>query len=145
MVDTALISAPSATHRSPPAPSADGSPHIIPILADSAARGGCGHCHSGHGEDSQPVCAAPLRCDNPVLTGTAAELAPVLAALQDCPDLAGLGIRSGVVSAVSVKDGEVDILLQVGACGAGAQLVHAVFDFLRQRLLDTDIYVRPAG
>jgi hypothetical protein len=120
-----------------------GHPHSsIPILAESAASGGCGHCHHG---DELPVCAAPLRSASPVLTGSPDELAQVKQALQSCDDLGGAWLASGLVKSLHAQDGEVAISLLVGSCGAGARLVHAVFDHLRVALPDTDIYVTPAS
>ncbi|MEY2690005.1 MAG: hypothetical protein RL375_4205 [Pseudomonadota bacterium] len=115
-------------------------PVAIPILAESAASGGCGHCHHG---DDLPVCAAPLRCAAPLLTGSPRELAQVEHALQSCDDLGGAWLASGLVKSLHAQDGEVAISLLVGSCGAGARLVHAVFDHLRVALPDTDIYVTP--
>ncbi len=120
-----------------------GQSHVaIPILAESAASGGCGRCH--HGEDL-PVCAAPLRCVSPELTGSPHELGQVKQALQTCDDLGGAWLASGLVKSLHAQDGEVAITLLVGSCGAGARLVHAVFDHLRVALPDTDIYVTPAA
>jgi hypothetical protein len=112
----------------------------IPILAESAASVGCGRCHHG---DELPACAAPLRCVSPVLTGSARELAQVEQALRTCDDLGGSWLASGLVKSLHAQDGEVALTLLVGSCGAGARLVHAVFDHLRVALPDTDIYVTP--
>jgi hypothetical protein len=115
----------------------------IPILADTAASGGCGHCHAA---DAEPACAVPVRPGTrPVLSGSADELARVEQALQQCPELGGFGLTSGVIRSIHAEGGEVELLLNVGSCGGGARLVHAVFDHLRQVLLNTDIYVRPAS
>ncbi|MFM2065967.1 MAG: hypothetical protein RLZZ584_876 [Pseudomonadota bacterium] len=115
----------------------------IPILADTAASGGCGHCHS---VDAEPVCAVPMRPGmRPSLSGSQAELVRVEQALVLCPELGGFGLSSGVIRSIHAEGGDVELLLNVGACGGGARLVHAVFDHLRQLLPDTDIYVRPAG
>jgi hypothetical protein len=114
----------------------------IPILAESAASGGCGRCQQG---DDLPVCAAPLRSVSPVLTGSPDELAQVKQALQTCDDLGGAWLASGLVKSLHAQDGEVALTLLVGSCGAGARLVHAVFDHLRVALPDTDIYVTPAA
>jgi hypothetical protein len=108
-----------------------------------AAQGGCGHCHNA---DVEPVCAVPVRPGSRAqLSGAADELARVEQALQQCPELGGLGLSSGVIRSIHAEGGEVELLLNVGSCGGGARLVHAVFDHLRQVLLNTDIYVRPAG
>lgn len=132
----------SASTQAPSAGS-ESRPHVaIPILAESAASGGCGHCHHG---DDLPVCAAPLRCASPVLTGSPDELARVERALQSCDDLGGAWLASGLVKSLHAQDGEVALTLLVGSCGAGARLVHAVFDHLRVALPDTDIYVTPAS
>jgi hypothetical protein len=114
----------------------------IPILADSAASGGCGQCH--HGDDT-PVCAAPKRVDAPVLSGSASELDRVEQALQACDELGGAGLASGVIQSVHAQGGEVELRLLVGSCGAGARLVHAVFEHLRSVMPDTDIYVLPSA
>jgi hypothetical protein len=113
----------------------------IPILADTAANGGCGHCH---GVDEEPVCAIPLQGAPVQRSGSPQELARVEQALRVCPELGGIALDSGLIRTLHAEGGEVVITLNVGACGGGARLVHAVFDNLRQLLPDTDIYVTPA-
>jgi hypothetical protein len=113
----------------------------IPILADTAASGGCGHCHAA---DEEPVCAVPLGGAPARLSGVPQELARVEQALRVCPELGGIGLGSGVIRTIHAEGGEVTVTLNVGSCGGGARLVHAVFDNLRQLLPDTDIYVTPA-
>ncbi|MEY4751078.1 MAG: hypothetical protein RIQ60_3292 [Pseudomonadota bacterium] len=114
----------------------------IPILADTAASGGCGHCH---GRDDEPACAVPAGGAPARLSGERQELDRVEQALSLCPELGGFGLDSGVIRTLHAEGGEVAITLNVGACGGGARLVHAVFDNLRQLLPDTDIYVTPAS
>ena len=80
-------------------------------------------------------------CAAPQLTGPADELArlqraltPVLGALQS----------SGLVRALHVMDGEVELHLAVRADCGGAALADSAFQALRGLLSDTDIYVQLA-
>jgi hypothetical protein len=114
--------------------------HTIAIHNANPAPG-CGSCL--HTTGSGPVCRAMVgeACDAPQLTGPADELArlqqaltPVLGALQS----------SGLVRALHVQDGEVELLLAVRADCGGAALADDAFQALRSVLPDTDIYVQLA-
>ena len=112
----------------------------IPIHSDHPVPG-CGSCL--HTVDSSPVCRAMVGDGGgvPQLTGPADELArlqraltPVLGALQS----------SGLVRALHVLDGEVELHLAVRADCGGAALADDAFQALRSLLPDTDIYVQLA-
>jgi len=77
----------------------------------------------------------------PELTGPADELARLLQALT--PVLGALE-TSGLVRALHVQDGEVELQLAVRADCGGAALADDAFHTLRKLLPDTDIYVLPA-
>ena len=102
---------------------------------------GCGNCL--HSAGSGPVCRAALgeACTAPELTGPADELARLLLALT--PVLGALE-TSGLVRALHVQDGEVELQLAVRADCGGAALADDAFHTLRHLLPDTDIYVLPA-
>lgn len=118
--------------------------HTIPILpapAGGAPASGCGGCV--HGASSGPVCRSALGepCAAPVFSGPAEALArlkrvlaPVLGALES----------SGLVRALHVHDGEVELQLALRADCGGAALADSAFQALRGVLPDTDIYVLPA-
>lgn len=118
--------------------------NTIPILpADPACApaGGCGGCV--HGSSAGPVCRSLLGepCAAPTLTGPADELARLLTALT--PVLGTLE-SSGLVRALTVQDGEVELQLALPADCGGAALADSAFQVLRGMLPDTDIYVLPA-
>jgi hypothetical protein len=119
--------------------------HTIPILPASgggcAPAAGCGGCL--HGTASGPVCRTLLGepCAAPTLSGPAdaldrlrQALAPVLGALDS----------NGLVRALHVQDGEVELQLALRADCGGAALADSAFQALRSVLPDTDIYVLPA-
>ena len=123
-------------------------PHTIPILpADldastpCAPAGGCGGCVRSASDG--PVCRSVLGepCAAPTLTGPADELARLLKALEP---VLGTSEISGLVRALTVGDGEVELLLTLGADCGGAALADSAFQVLRGLLPDTDIYVVPA-
>ena len=120
--------------------------HTIPIhsaeggQASCAPAGGCGGCLQG--ASSGPVCRSVLGepCLAPALSGPADALArlrqvlaPVLGALE-----------SGLVRALRVQDGEVELQLALRADCGGAALADSAFQALRGVMPDTDIYVLPA-
>jgi hypothetical protein len=118
--------------------------HTIPILpADPgcAPAAGCGGCVRG--TSAGPICLATLGepCAAPTLTGPADELARLLTALT--PVLGALE-SSGLVRALTVQDGEVELQLALRADCGGAELADNAFQVLRGLLPDTDIYVLPA-
>lgn len=118
--------------------------HTIPILpADPACApaGGCGGCV--HGAGSGPVCREALGepCAAPTLTGPADALARLLAALTP---VLGAPDSGGLVRALTVLDGEVELQLALRADCGGAALADSAFQVLRGMLPDTDIYVRTA-
>lgn len=118
--------------------------HTIPILPASAGTqpaAGCGGCL--HGGSAGPVCRSVLGepCEAPALSGPAdalallrRALAPVLGALE----------TSGLVRALHVQDGEVELRLSLRADCGGAALADSAFHALRGAMPDTDIYVLPA-
>lgn len=122
----------------------------IPIQA-AAPAGGCGHCphssgsSSGHssrsaGADCPVAPASPGAA--PQLSGPADELARLLAALARQPGFeAG---TSGLVRALRLLPGEVELQLTVGRHCGGAELADTAFQALRGLLPDTDIYVMNA-
>jgi hypothetical protein len=114
--------------------------HTIPILSTSATPG-CGACLQSAG--SGPVCRAVLGepCEAPVLVGPADELQRLMTALA--PVLGALE-SSGLVRALHVQPGEVELQLAVRAGCGGAALADSAFQTLRSLLPDTDIYVVPA-
>ena len=118
--------------------------HTIPILpadAGCASASGCGGCL--HSSGSGPVCREALGepCAAPTLTGPADELARLLAALTS---VLGTLDSSGLVRALTVLDGEVELQLALRADCGGAALADSAFQVLRGMLPDTDIYVMPA-
>ena len=114
--------------------------HTIPIH-DTNPKQGCGNCLQSAG--SGPVCRAALgeACTAPELSGPADELARLLQALTP---LLGTPQTSGLVRALRVQDGEVELQLAVRADCGGAALADEAFHTLRHLLPDTDIYVLPA-
>ena len=114
--------------------------HTIPIH-DANSAPGCGSCL--HGAGSGPACRSMPgeACDAPQFTGPADELARLQQALTP---LLGALERSGLVRALHVQDGEVELQLAVRADCGGAALANDAFQTLRSLLPDTDIYVRLA-
>jgi len=102
---------------------------------------GCGNCLQT--ASSGPVCRAALgeACTAPELTGPADEVARLLQALVP---LLGTPQTSGLVRALHVQAGEVELHLAVRADCGGAALADEAFHTLRSLLPDTDIYVLPA-
>lgn len=118
--------------------------HTIPILPTAAAgvpATGCSGCM--HGASNGPVCRSLLGepCAAPTLTGPADQLARLQQALA--PVLGALE-SSGLVRALTVHDGEVELQLALRADCGGAALADSAFQVLRGVLPDTDIYVLPA-
>lgn len=115
------------------------SPHHIPIHAASPVPA-CGGCVHG-AADSGPVCRAALgqACEAPILSGPADALARLLKALAP---VLGAPETGGLVRALHVRDGEVELLLALQAGCGGALLADSAFQALRGVLPDTDIYVR---
>ena len=103
---------------------------------------GCGNCHREPG--AAPVCRAALNAAwvAPEFSGPADVVARLMAALASPlgfqPDTAG----AGVVRALRVQPGEVELQLAVGGL-RGAELLDLAFRTLRGLLPDTDIYVSP--
>jgi len=126
---------------------------VVPIatktipIQDAAPTSGCGHCPhgsgSGSGSDGPDCHAAPaLSWNAPQLSGPCDELARLLAALAAQPGFeAG---TSGLVRALRVQPGEVELQLAVGRQCGGAELADTAFQALRGLLPDTDIYVMNA-
>lgn len=118
--------------------------HTIPILpvGDGCAPAtGCGGCL--HSAGSGPVCRTALGepCAAPTFSGPADALARLKHALA--PVLGALD-SSGLVRALHVADGEVELQLALRADCGGAALADSAFQALRGVLPDTDIYVLPA-
>ena len=114
--------------------------HSIPIH-DANPVPGCGSClHSAGGG---PVCRSMPAADGgaPQFTGPADALARLQRALTP---LLGALERGGLVRALHVQDGEVELELAVRADCGGAALADDAFHTLRKLLPDTDIYVRLA-
>ena len=113
------------------------------LIQGSAPAGGCGHCPHGSGSDDTGCHPAPaLPWATPQLSGPADELARLLAALAHQPGFeAG---TTGLVQALKVQPGEVELQLTVGRRCGGAQLADTAFQALRRLLPDTDIYVMHA-
>lgn len=118
----------------------DAGTHTIPIHNANPAPG-CGTCL--HTAGSGPVCRAMVgeACDAPLLTGPADALARLQRALT--PVLGALE-SSGLVRALHVQDGAVELHLAVRADCGGAALADDAFQALRRLLPDTDIYVQLA-
>jgi hypothetical protein len=120
--------------------------HTIPIqpaasaCAPAGGSRGCGGCVQG--ASSGPVCRSALGepCVAPALSGPADALARLRHALA--PVLGAL--ESGLVRALHVADGEVELQLALRADCGGAALADSAFQVLRSMLPDTDIYVLPA-
>ena len=110
----------------------------------AAVSGGCGHCQ--HAQPEGPTCQALLGqdCPPPQLRGPQAELQRLLAALGPALGFED-GVGQGVVRALMVQPGEVDLQLAIGRHCGGAALADAAFQTLRGLLPDTDIYVTTAG
>lgn len=114
--------------------------HTIPIFnAGPDAAPGCGSCLPTAG--SGPVCRSMLGedCGAPLFTGPADELVRLQRALTP---LLGALESSGLVRALRVQDGEVELQLAVRADCGGAALADDAFHALRKLLPDTDIYVQ---
>ena len=111
----------------------------IPIQGTAPA-GACGHCLHGSGSDDtgcHPALAWPAAA--PQFSGPAEQLARLLAALAHQPGFeAG---TTGLVHALRVWPGEVDLQLTMGRRCGGAELADTAFQALRGLLPDTDIYV----
>lgn len=114
----------------------------IPIQG-AAPAGVCGHCPHGSGNDGPDCHAAPaLPWVAPQLSGPADELVRLLAALAHQPGFeAG---TTGLVRALRVQPGEVELQLTMGRHCGGAELADTAFQALRGLLPDTDIYVMHA-
>ena len=116
--------------------------HTIPIIpATVGAATGCGGCV--HSASNGPLCRSVLGepCAAPTLIGPTHELQRLLTALT--PVLGALE-SSGLVRALTVHDGEVELQLAVSVDCGGAALADRAFQVLRGMLPDTDIYVMPA-
>ena len=113
--------------------------HTIQIHSTGPAPG-CGGCVQG--ADSGPVCRVALgqACEAPLLSGPADQVQRLLAALA--PLLGASG--DGLVRALHVQPGEVELQLGLRADCGGAVLADSAFQLLRGLLPDTDIYVLPA-
>ena len=115
----------------------------IPIQG-AAPAGACGHCNHGNADDNTSChFARALPPTAPHLTGPADVLDRLLAALARQPGFeAG---TTGLVRALKVQPGEVELQLSVGRHCGGAELTDTAFHTLRGLLPDTDIYVLHAG
>jgi len=132
---------------------------VIPIASEVAipvATAGCGDCL--HDELRGPVCRSQLgqACAAPQFSGPADELRRLMLALapllhldaatdtadQHAPPLYGGG---GLLRALHVHLGEVELQLNVSRHCGGALLADSAFQTLRSLLPDTDIYVDLAG
>lgn len=116
---------------------------VIPIQS-STATAGCGDCL--HDEERGPVCRSLLgqACAAPRLSGPSAEVQRLMAALApilSVPDPGRVSGRASLVRSLTVRDGEVELQLSVGADCGGAALADSAFQTLRSLLPDTDIYV----
>lgn len=116
--------------------------HTIPIRIDNPQTSpvaGCGACVRSDGK--APVCRAALGegCEAPQFSGPADELARLLKALAP---VLGAPETGGLVRALHVQDGEVELQLALRADCGGAALADEAFQMLRSLLPDTDIYVR---
>lgn len=114
--------------------------HTIPIH-DANPVAGCSSCLRSAG--GGPVCRSMPDADRgvPRFTGPADALARLQRALTP---LLGALDSGGLVRALRVQDGEVELELAVRADCGGAALADDAFHTLRQLLPDTDIYVRLA-
>ena len=132
---------------------------VIPIaspVASPAAATGCGDCL--HDELQGPICPSLLGqdCAAPQLSGPDDEvrrlmvaLAPLLH-LDAANDVAGQDAHTqygaaGLLRALHVQPGEVELQLNVSRHCGGALLADSAFQTLRGLLPDTDIYVDLAG
>ena len=109
---------------------------------------GCGHCL--HGDDGAPVCRTVRgdASDAPQLSGPADELQRLMAALAPVLGFGGeSGPRAaaGLVRALKLLPGEVELQLAVGRHCGGVTLADSAFEALRDLLPDTDIYVTLAA
>lgn len=124
-----------------------GEPRTIPIQ-NAAPVSGCGRCLQG--EDGEPVCRT-VRGDAshaPQLSGPADELQRLMAALAPVlgwGDESGPRAGAGLVRALNLLPGEVELQLAVGRQCGGAALADSAFEALRGLLPDTDIYVTLAA
>ena len=109
---------------------------------------GCGHCL--HADSAAPVCRT-VRGDAseaPQLSGPADEVQRLMAALAPALGFDGeSGPRAGagLVRALKLLPGEVELQLAVGRHCGGATLADSAFETLRGLLPDTDIYVTLAA
>lgn len=117
----------------------------LPIQT-AAPADGCGHCPQGNGDGGDhlgchfaqavPPAAPPTA---PQLSGPADVLARLMSALAGQPGFeAG---TTGLVRALKVQPGEVELQLTVDRRCGGAELSDTAFQTLRGLLPDTDIYV----
>ncbi len=118
--------------------------HTIPIRPANPGTSpvaGCGGCV--HGDGKVAVCRATLgeACEAPQFSGPADELTRLLTALAP---VLGAPETGGLVRALHVQDGEVELQLALRADCGGAALADSAFQTLRSLLPDTDIYVVPA-
>jgi len=120
----------------------DANAKTIPIQSATAVPG-CGDCL--HGAGSAPACRALQgeALDPPRLSGPGDELQRLLAGLAPALGF-GDGQGAGIVRALQVLPGEVDLQLAVSRHCGGALLADAAFQTLRGLLPDTDIYVTTA-
>lgn len=125
-----------------------GVPRTIPIQNAEPGVAGCGHCLQG--DDGEPVCRT-VRGDAseaPRLSGPADELHRLMTALAPVlgfADESGPRAGAGLVQALKVLPGEVELQLAVGRHCGGATLADSAFEALRGLLPDTDIYVTLAA
>jgi hypothetical protein len=125
-----------------------GTSRTITIQNAAPGASGCGHCL--HGDDGEPVCRT-LRGDAseaPQINGPADEVQRLMAALAPVlgfADESGPRAGAGLMRALSVLPGEVELQLAVGRHCGGAALADSAFETLRSLLPDTDVYVTLAA
>ncbi|MBL0151849.1 MAG: hypothetical protein IPP87_25635 [Ideonella sp.] len=120
---------------------------VVPIQALNlrAALGGngCDACHQG---SLGPDCKFTLgpRSGPPTLNGPEDDVKAVLDALARA---LGSGQLDGThwVQSVTVREGEVEVMLTADTRCAGAELADTAFQTLKRLFADTDIYVMLAG
>ena len=119
--------------------------HALKTIAihNEAPATGCGVCT--HSTADGPVCSVVMGedCAAPRLSGPPDELQRLLGALGQ--QLGYPADGAGLVQALHVLPGEVDLRLAVARCHGGAALCDSAFQTLRSLLPDTDIYVTPAA
>jgi hypothetical protein len=109
---------------------------------------GCGHCL--HADSDAPVCRT-VRGDAseaPQLSGPADEVQRLMAALAPVLGFdgeSGPRAAAGLVRALKLLPGEVELQLAVGRHCGGVTLADSAFEALRSLLPDTDIYVTLAA